>query len=620
MKSFLNTVVSLMLLFVMFVTVSGQECAYSESPMLAEKVAAGELPSVCDRLPATPVVFENDTVMPADLLQVEIGNYSEEFRVANGWTLDVPLREPLWLTSNLGSTPKSYIIDTFTANEDNSAFTFTLRAGMKWSDGVPVTSADVAFAIEDVLLNEEIYPNLPTMFRTGARSDGTPMTFRVIDDMTFEFAFDAPYGGFIDQLMQNEFQGYHELIKPRHYLEQFHVAYADEQALQAAIVEAGFENWYELFNDKDLRNWQSRQPNKIGHPVLSAWVLESVENGRTVVVRNPYYIGVDAAGNQLPYFDRLVAIEVPEGSSALVMGMAGEVDLSGSSFTDLPLMLENQKDVYTVYRYNDNGARAFFLNLTKDDPAWQQIVQDIRFRQAVNMAIDREEILDNVYAGTGAVSSTVPSDYDPDTANALLDELGMTARDADGFRLGLDGQPFSIEVDLGPWAEYFDPVPLIAAHLAEVGLRVDYRQVAPELLWETMAANTVEGRYDWDRSNTWRFRHNHNYLPSDNWAPAWADWYYSNGEQGQEPPDWIKELYTIHTEIMSVVPGTPEDEVAMDHLYTWFNDNIPYFIIVDGPVYPVMINNRIGNVMTGGFGHSFSRTWKLLFDRNASGS
>jgi peptide/nickel transport system substrate-binding protein len=610
----------LAVLLIPSLAVVGQDCQYNESPMLAEMVAAGTLPSVCERLPENPVVIETGTLMPADLLQVEIGNYSDELRVANAWSLDVPLREPLWLTSNLGSTPQSYVIDSFTANEDNTVFTFVLRDGMKWSDGVPVTTADVAFAIEDVLFNEELYPNMPTMFLTGARRDGTPLQFRVIDDLTFEVSFDQPYGGFIDQLMQNEFQGYHELIKPRHYLEQFHVDYAEEDELAQLMEEGGFENWFQLFSDKDLRNWQSRQPNKLGHPVLSAWMLESVEGGRTVVVRNPYYIAVDAAGNQLPYFDRIVAIDVPEGQTGMVMGMGGEVDIASGNFTDIPLLLENQRDVYTVYRYNDNGGRAFFLNLTKEDPAWQELVSDIRFRQAVNMAIDREEILDNAYAGTGFVSEVVPSDFDPDAANALLDEIGLTERDADGFRLGLDGQPLTIEVDLGPWQEYFDPVPLIAAHLGEIGLRVDYRQVAPELLWETMAANTVEGRYDWDRSNTWRFRHNHNYLPSDNWAPLWADWYQTNGTTGQEPPDWIKELYDIHAEIMEVVPGTPEDAAAMDRLYAWFNENIPYFTIVEGPVYPIMVNNRIGNVMTGGFGHAFSRTWKLLYDKTAAGA
>lgn len=620
LKKSLRMIVLACIVFSLVPTLSvlGQDCQYHESPMLAEQVAAGTLPSVCDRLPTNPVVIETGTIMPEDLLTVEVGKYSDEMRVVNSWSLDVPMREPLWLTSNLGSSPQSYIIDSFSANEDNSVFTFKLREGMKWSDGAPVTSEDVRFAVEDVLFNTDIYPSLPTMYRTGAVRDGEPMTFSVVDDLTFEVSFPAPYGGFIDQLMQNEFQGYSDIIKPSHYLKPFHVAYADEAELAQAIADAGVENWYDLFNAKDVRGWNAKDASRIGTPVLSAWMIESNADGAAVVVRNPYYIAVDSAGNQLPYFDRIRAVDAPEGTTAQLMGMSGEVDLYAGVFTEIPLLIQNEKDIYTTHQYNDNGARAFYINLTRDNAAWQQVVSDVRFREAVNMAIDREEIIDNVYAGTGSISETVPNEYDPDTANALLDEIGLTARDADGFRLLPDGTPFTIDADLGPWEEYFDPVPLIAAQLAEVGLRVDYRQIAPDLLWPRMAANEVGARYDWNRANTWRVRHNHDYLPNGDWGQLWLDWYSSNGAQGQEPPDWIKELYDIHAEIMRVVPDTAEDAAAMDRLYAWYQTNIPYFIIVEGPVYPVITNNRIGNVMSGGYGHAFSRTWKILYDVNAS--
>jgi peptide/nickel transport system substrate-binding protein len=385
--------------------------------------------------------------------------------------------------------------------------------------------------------------------------------------------------------------------------------------LQAKIGAEGVTNWFELFRLKDIGPWEADV--KMDTPVLNPWVLEINESARIVAVRNPYYYAVDTAGNQLPYFDRIVGVSVPEGSSALLMGMSGEVDISGGGFNDLPLMLENEKDVYTVYRWNDNGSRAFYLNLTKEDPVWQQVVGDIRFRQAVNFAIDRQEIVDDAYGGTGMVTQAYPAEYDPDQANALLDEMGLTARDGDGYRLGPDGQPFVIEVNLGPWQEYADPLPLITAYLKDVGIKVDYKQIDANLMWEQMAANQVEGRYDWDRANTWRVRHNHDYLPNDNWGPAWVDWYNSGGEQGIEPPDWVKELYSIHEEIMRVVPGTPEDQAAMDSLYAWYAEYLPIFIIIDGPVYPAMVNNRIGNVPTSGWGHSTPKVWRVFYDKNA---
>jgi peptide/nickel transport system substrate-binding protein len=75
------------------------------------------------------------------------------------------------------------------------------------------------------------------------------------------------------------------------------------------------------------------------------------------------------------------------------------------------------------------------------------------------------------------VTEAYPAEYDPDQANALLDEMGLTARDGDGYRLGPDGQPFVIEVNLGPWQEYADPLPLITAYLKDVGIKVDYKQI-----------------------------------------------------------------------------------------------------------------------------------------------
>ena len=593
-----------------------EDCAYNEAPMLADMVAAGELPPVCERLPANPLVIETGTLQPAENLELEIGKYSDQLVKAGTWGFE-PTRQPLWETSNLGLDFQPAILEVPVVNEDNTEFTFKIREGLKWSDGVPVTTEDIQFTFEDVIFNEEIFPNLPLMFRTSGSSDGSPITWEIVDEYTFKVFFDAPYGAFLDMLGQNELSGYERILKPKHYLQQFHIKYADEAELAAMLEEEGLTDWYELFNMKDHRGWDVMVTSKMDTPSLNPWIAELNEGGRIVAVRNPYYFEVDAAGNQLPYFDRIVGVSAPEGSSALLMAMAGEVDFGGGGWADIPLMLENQGDTYTVAFWPDNGSRGFYLNLTLDDPVWREIVLDIRFRQAINMAIDREEINEDVYAGTGTITTVVPSEYDPDGANALLDEMGLTERDGDGFRLRPDGETFLIEVDLGPWAEYFDPLPFIADHLKQVGIKVDYKQIDPNLLWERLAANEIGGRYDWNRANTWGLRHNHGYLPLDSWAPLWVDWVGTGGETGEEPPDWIKELYTIGEEIMATAPGTAEADAAADKLYDWYYENIPYFIVIDGPVYPPMINNRIGNVPTGGYGHANSRVWKVFYDKTA---
>ncbi|MHB8627021.1 MAG: ABC transporter substrate-binding protein [Aggregatilineales bacterium] len=606
----------LMSTFTVVTRAAGAACVYHDSPMLSDLVAKGTLPSVCDRLPKNPIVIDTGSLMPANLLTLDVGKYSTQFTMAGTGVFEA-LREPLWTTSNLDSNLKPGIIEDFKVNDTNTEFTFKLLEGLKWSDGVAVTTKDVQFAFQDVLFNTDLTPTLPLMYRTGATSAGSPMKWSIVDDYTFTITFDAPYGGFLDQLSQNELNGYYDIIKPSHYLEQFHVKYATTADLNAKIKADNKTTWVDLFHDKDLTNWDAMLPSKIGFPVLAAWMAETNEKGKMVAVRNPYYYAVDRAGNQLPYFDRIAGVDAPEGATAQLMAMSGQVDVNTGNFTDIALLIQNQKDVYKVYRYNDNGSRGFYLNLTLGDPAWQKIVGDVRFRQAINMAIDRQEILTDAYAGTGAITMAVPTDYAPDKAKALLDAIGLDKTDSDGYRLMPNGQPFVIQVDLGPWQEYIDPVPLIAAELKTVGIKVDYKQLTPELLFQRMAANQSAGRYDWDRANTWRLRHNHDYLPNDDWGPAWRQWYESGGKQGVQPPDWIMQLYSIHQDIMKAVPNTPADQAAMDKLYAWYQANIPYFVIVDGPVYPVMLNDRIGNAMTGGFGHAFPRTWKVLYDTKA---
>lgn len=599
---------------------SGEEAeapsSYSEAPMLAEMVESGDLPAVEDRLPENPVVVETGTLMPAEYLELEIGRYTEQLVQSGTWGFGVVLREPLWVTSNLDSDLQPGIIEEWSFNDDNTEFTFKIREGLRWSDGVLVTTDDVAFAINDVLFNEELTPNLAPMYRSGGTADGTPMVFEVIDDLTFKISFDQPYGSFIDMLALNEFIGYEIIIKPMHYLSQFHATYTAVEDMAAAMEEESVETWYDLFSAKDMGSWQAMDANKIGMPVLNPWMSESVGDGKIVAVRNPYYYMVDAEGNQLPYIDRLVGIDLPEESeyeSTLMMAMAGDIDFASGGFADVSLLLENEADVYTMTEYNDNASRSFFINLTYGDEAFREVVLDIRFREAINMAIDREEIIEDVYGGLGNPTEVTSNEYNPDRANELLDEMGMTEYDDEGFRLDLQGNRFEIQAELGPWPEYYDPIPIIADHLADVGIRLTYEQISSELLNERIAANEIQGRYDWVRANTWIYRHNHDWLPDDRWAPLWNDWFTTNGTEGEEPPEWVMELYAINEKINASVPGTSEDAAAMDELYQWYEENIPYFIIIDGPVYPNIINNRIQNVPSEGYGHAMSRVYKVLF-------
>src|SRR5215213_4401963 len=132
---------------------------YSESPMLAAKVKAGELPAVSERLPTNPAV-----ITPFN----EVGQYGESLRV--GFTGTNPGWGGLWYITgweNLVAWSPDFsgivpnIAESWEVSDDVREYTFHLREGMKWSDGEPFTADDIMFYIEDVLFNKDLSPSGP---------------------------------------------------------------------------------------------------------------------------------------------------------------------------------------------------------------------------------------------------------------------------------------------------------------------------------------------------------------------------------------------------------------------------------------------------------------------------
>ena len=158
---------------------------YNESPMLRVKVAAGELPPIEERLPKDPLVLTEEwNHFSSESLKMEPGEYGGTLRTVThqaNWNPDifVALLErlvdvPEYQTHRIGpSLAKDYEI-----SPDGKVYTFYMREGLKWSDGMPVTTDDVLFAYEDVLLNEKLTPVFPAWLTSG----GEPMKFEVIDE------------------------------------------------------------------------------------------------------------------------------------------------------------------------------------------------------------------------------------------------------------------------------------------------------------------------------------------------------------------------------------------------------------------------------------------------------
>ena len=417
---------------------------YNEAPMLAARVAAGELPPVDDRLPANPFVRE---------VEQEIGTYG------GTWYRTTRAASPVGGPGIPGyrQLDKLMIIDYWQARvypvhvealemqNNATTWTFDMREGLRWSDGTPFTSEDIMFWWNDAVRNEKVTPKLPSYWTAG----GQVARVSQVDDYTVRFEWDAPFPLF-DRIAA--VRGEVMARYPKHYLSQFHEDHADTEELAGKVKEAGFETWFELFTHHANQTWRRvPDPEK---PTLHAWMPVSVPSmGPLVFERNPYYGSVDKARNQLPYIDQVVIELVSDIQTMNLRAIAGELDgqrIFGKEIWS-DLMERDRAGELQAWGWpgpNHTGLDLAF-NLTDNDPGLREVFQDKRFRIAVSHAINREEINRIAYFGFSWPVQSGPKpgepfyhaelksayiEHDPDKANGLLDEMGLTGRDRDGYR------------------------------------------------------------------------------------------------------------------------------------------------------------------------------------------
>ena len=274
-------------------------------------------------------------------------------------------------------------------------------------------------------------------------------------------------------------------------LEQFHEDFQDADKLADMTKEAGFDEWHQLFNNKN------RGCSVIAcgeQPTMQRYVRIASNPQSHTLERNAYYWKVDPAGNQLPYIDG-VTIHVVQDREVLVLkAIQGEFDLFGqnSALADFPVYQENkEKAGYDVYNWlvTDANQMGIQFNLTIEDPVKREIFRDKRFRIAFSHAIDRDEINEATQCGLATpMQATVHRmtpwfkeeyanahiEYAPDMANRLLDEMGLEKRDAQGFRLMPDGRRLSVTWEYPPDTHTWGPpvVELVVDYAKDIGLEV----------------------------------------------------------------------------------------------------------------------------------------------------
>jgi len=617
MKKCLVGVVILSLVFSIFVNFSSVSLAqkkYNESPMLAELVKQGKLPPVEQRLPKEPyVVGPKDLVLEDNYF--EVGKYGGTLRLAQGEPnfdphLFIGNNEPLlWAPGGFGFDKgvKGNVLKGFKISGDYKTFTFYMREGLRWSDGYPVTTEDVQFTYEDVLLNDKLTPIFPAWLRDGGKADGKPMKLEIIDKYTFRIKFSEPYGSFPAMLAISQWRGYTSLLKPKHYLKQFHIKYTPIEKLRPLLKDLGYEKdeWWNLFNYKDVDNWEMCRPEAVGFPSLYAWTLTKAEKGVLIYERNPYYFKVDVAGNQLPYIDKIEDIVVPDFQMLMMKGLMGELDYLGerSSMRDLPVIKEKEDaGNYTVVLPKMHRTpTTLYLNLTYNDPVWRKVVRDVRFRKALNLAINRKELIEKFYLGFASLPKEVPGDYDPEEANRLLDSMGLNKRDSEGWRLGPDGKRFVIPFEVAGYSvEHLPITELVAEYWKKIGIYTTVKKVEMSLVGQRDAANELKATTAWCHETIWRSLGWDDFLPGNHWGPLWSTWISTKGKGGEEPPTEVKKLYQLWNQAVKVPVGTPQSKKILDELYAHLRRNVFWFTIASDSHYPTFFSKKLGNVPKGG--------------------
>jgi peptide/nickel transport system substrate-binding protein len=663
MKKSLALILAVAMVLAMWMIPASAETTYNQAPMFDELVANGELPPVEERLPEVPRVTHE---ILDEYLTPEIGNYGGTLRLATqvvNWDADgfIGQNEALLTMASAASddiTPN--IVENYEVNDDQTEFTFTLRKGLKWSDGEPVTMEDFRFTIEDVIFNEELTPVIAAYMRDGGVGSGDPFTFEIIDDWTFKLSFKEPYGGFAVHLSIAGWKGYTDLLKPAHFLKPFHPAYAEEchgsedaywEFLQAYGNVMGYDDvkaegiWVNIFNQVDCTNWELTDPTDQltnvnfadagatqSFPVLYGWVMKSSEGGITTWERNPYYFKVDAAGNQLPYIDRITSTLVEDMQMVQLKYTTGEADFARESATidNITLYKENEATAnitaYVTTMHNNPTDISLNQNYglnqdgtLKDDDeskAWQEVIGNHDFREALTLAIDAEEILDTVYKGFGEINENYPCTHDIDRANELLDGMGMVDINGDGYRETPSGLPFQFQIwnyneanDIIPVAE------LCVEFWSEIGIKAEVYTTESTLLSTSQDANEIPCRVAW--VHTTQLWHYLDWFIAS-YAPWWNDWVEQGGLQKGEidglmtPPEDFQEVMLKIQSLMTVDPETAVNEV-LPEINEWHMEHLYLIEPLINVQQCVVINSDIGNVPTGGIGIGWNFSFEQLY-------
>jgi peptide/nickel transport system substrate-binding protein len=506
------------------------------------------------------------------------------------------------------------VAESWKLNANASEWTFTLRKGMKWSDGKPFTAKDSKWWYDNVLLNKTLTKAIGANWYT-AGSDGQRVTMKIEtpDDFTVVQKFSHP------KPLNHYNMAMSELWTPGHYMAQFHGdLVSDKAALDKTVKDAGMASWDAYYANR--ADW----PLNPDMPVLGPWLPKNPMSDQLFVMeRNPYYYQVDKDGNQLPYIDKIThrLYNTPDVFNMWIIN--GEIDFQQRNvlFGDYTLHKTNEKKGdYTVYLGASDITDMMWINHTAKDPKVAEFFQNKDVRIALSHAINREEINELIYDGLlvprqfsppkGAPEyyeklTTAYIKYDPKLANELLDKAGYSKKDAQGFRLWKDGSgrvSFIVEDNISAGTPAESETQMVVKHWANVGVEAIIKFLDRTIVENHKTNNEIDCRGANASSRT--------LLPivdpafflglsmDKTFAQRWCQWRNDPKHNiAEEPPKdhFLREMWAIWDKIVQEPSAAKQHEMFLTIMDVWARE-LPAPGVVGETPTPFIIKNGLQNL------------------------
>lgn len=489
------------------------------------------------------------------------------------------------------------LAESWEADASGKIYTLTLRKGLQWSDGHPLTAKDVVFTYNDVINN----PLIPNNYRDfWAYQERFPRV-EALSDRVVRFTLDKAFAPLLFNLMAP--------ILPAHLLQ--NDVHPDSQGKIPF-----FYRW-----SLDV------SPDQL--VVNGPWRLQHYRPGERVVLeKNPYFYLRDGQGRSLPYLDSLVLMDVQSSQAALLRFRQGELDTYIMSPGDYDLLAPEQKEKnFTIYNLGPSPSSLFVMlnqSTAKDtqgrplvDPVKSKWFRDLNFRKALAWSMNKQGMIDSIYKGRATPQylhlnvhnpffNTQMKDYpyDLNAARALLKQSGFYWNskeelfDAEGHRVRFELTTNSANVERDATSS------LLRRQWRKLGIQVDYKPVTFSVLvqkmhdtyrWEAMlvglASNSIEPHFS---SSRWRLDGRMHLFNMGN-----PERY---GDRATQYADWEQEMEALYQQASETLePDRRQDLYWQAQALEYAQ--LPYLYTVSESSL-VAVSNRLGNIYPSIYGGS----------------